>query len=597
MFMRRALRALGNKLVVFLLLRVRVKVKGFFIDRRLARDSQDVERVQRELLLSILGFHRGTEYGVRHGFAGVNSVAEFRHRVPVNDYEDLRPWFEKQEREGTLAINAEHPVLYTLTSGTTGKPKLIPVLRKTLENNKRIQNFFLNYLFRERPRVADGRILTIVSAAVEGHTENAKTPFGATTGHMYAGAPKIAQRKYIVPPQIFDVADYDTRFALVLRLALLSPDITYMTTANPTTFIRLITLLNERWDEWMLGVEQGGFPEAESLTEAQSKIVAKRLLPDPARAQQLRRMRDSSRDGRVRFRDVWPDIQAVGVWTGGSCGIFFDRLKDEFGPNTLIRDAGYHSSEFRGSSPIFSHTSAGIPTFREQFFEFAARDEWDAGKKDGFLGLHELKDGAEYYLFVTTDSGLYRYNMNDVVRVEGFHGQVPLLRFLQKGKGVTSITGEKLYETQVIAAARETEASLGLRSVFYMMIADEQAAAYTLYYEAAPETALAAGLALAEMEERIDAAMGTINIEYKAKRASARLAPLKVVLLAPGSYEAYKRFSVAGGQRESQFKIVALNYAKDMKFDFAACAAGAAPAPRQPLRPALENAREAVQVS
>lgn len=598
MFLRRAIRALLNQFVILVLLRTRVWIKAKIIDRALARDIQNVARVQRDLLLRILRFQQDTEYGRLHGFAEVRDVADYRNRVPVNDYETLRPWFEKQEREQALAINAEQPLLYTLTSGTTGKPKLIPVLRQTIKNNTRIQNVFLNYLFRARPHIADGRILTIVSAAVEGETEHSRTPFGATTGYMYASAPKIAQKKYIVPPEIFDIADYDTRFAFILRLALLEPNITYMTTANPTTFIRLINLLNEDWDRWMQDLECGGFATKVRLTEKQREIVRKRLVPAPERARNLQAIRNAKADGRMRFRDIWPNVQAVGVWTGGSCGIFVDRLKEEFSPATLFRDLGYHSSEFRGSSPIFSYTSAGIPTFRENFFEFVERDAWDAGTRDRFSGLHELKDGHDYYVFVTTDAGLYRYNMNDIVRVDGFYGQVPLIRFVQKGKGVTSITGEKLYETQAIASVVNAEAEFGLKSVFYMMLADETKVGYTLYYEANAASAPALAAKLAAFTREIDAVLGDINLEYKAKRASGRLAPLALVPLKPNTYESYKKFCLAQGQRESQFKIVALNYAREMKFDFTAAALSAplSAEARLPLRPETAT-REAMQFS
>jgi hypothetical protein len=55
-------------------------------------------------------------------------------------------------------------------------------------------------------------------------------------------------------------------------------------------------------------------------------------------------------------------------------------------------------------------------------------------------------------VFVTNASVLYRYKMNDIVEVAGLYGRTPLIRFVQKGKGVVSFTGEKLYEVQVIAA-------------------------------------------------------------------------------------------------------------------------------------------------
>ena len=62
------------------------------------------------------------------------------------------------------------------------------------------------------------------------------------------------------------------------------------------------------------------------------------------------------------------------------------------------------------------------------------------------------------------------------MRVTGFLHRTPLLEFVQKGKGVTSITGEKLYEAQVLAAVRaamDDSSDCALR--FVMMLADEEA--------------------------------------------------------------------------------------------------------------------------
>ena len=49
--------------------------------------------------------------------------------------------------------------------------------------------------------------------------------------------------------------------------------------------------------------------------------------------------------------------------------------------------------------------------------------------------------------------------MNDLLDVTGFFHQTPLLRFVQKGRGVTSLTGEKLYEAQAIEAIQDAAAA------------------------------------------------------------------------------------------------------------------------------------------
>jgi hypothetical protein len=148
---------------------------------------------------------------------------------------------------------------------------------------------------------------------------------------------------------------------------------------------------------------------------------------------------------------------------------------------------------------------------------------------------------------------------------------------VQKGKGVTSITGEKLYESQVLAAVGEALRELGLTSRFVMMLADEENACYRLHVEpdaerdAGPEAGsddrpLASAAKLAEL---VDRRLAALNLEYRSKRSSLRLKPVDAVWLRPGAGDAYQAARVAAGQREAQFKLVALARLREFTFDLA----------------------------
>jgi hypothetical protein len=174
-----------------------------------------------------------------------------------------------------------------------------------------------------------------------------------------------------------------------------------------------------------------------------------------------------------------------------------------------------------------------------------------------------VKKGQDFYLIVTTPSGLYRYFINDIVKVTGFLHATPLLKFVQKGKGVTNITGEKLYEAQVLQAVRESMAAMGRTARFVMMLADEEACRYRLYVEPDPGP----GLDCAAFARSTDARLAKLNVEYQAKRESERLAPIAALWLAPETGEAYKQHCVKQGQREGQFKMVSLDYRRKFTFD------------------------------
>jgi hypothetical protein len=308
-------------------------------------------------------------------------------------------------------------------------------------------------------------------------------------------------------------------------------------------------------------LRRGGFFLSDALQKNVLHAVQSRLMPLPGRADEIAEL--PGRPSAARIADLWPRLKLVVTWTGGSAGIAVSALRKELDPSTRIHELGYLSSEFRGTITLGRRPGSGLPTFDNHFFEFVERDRWDRGDPV-FLTLDQLRKGSDYYIFVTTPSGLYRYFINDLVRVTGFLHRTPLLKFMQKGKGVTNITGEKLYEAQVLNAVNQVAGELGRAVRFVMMVADEEASTYRLYVEMDAGEKISA----ASFAAQVDARLGTLNLEYAAKRESGRLHPLLACFLRPGTEDTFRQICVRQGQREGQFKTLALTYASKISFDF-----------------------------
>ena len=97
------------------------------------------------------------------------------------------------------------------------------------------------------------------------------------------------------------------------------------------------------------------------------------------------------------------------------------------------------------------------------------QEEWES-EQHNFLTIDQIEEGKQYYIFATTQNGLYRYFINDIIEVNGRFNNTPTIRFVQKGKGVTNITGEKLYENHLIEAVGEVKKKLGLDIQFLSLI-------------------------------------------------------------------------------------------------------------------------------
>ena len=382
------------------------------------------------------------------------------------------------------------------------------------------------------------------------------TPFGSASGLLYRNQSRFVQSRYVLPAAVSDIEDYDTRYLAMAVYGLAEPGVTGAATANPSTFLRLLSVVHDNADAVLGAIASGRLPDAASGLP---------LTPRPERARELERRLSAS--GRLTYADIWPNLRGIVTWTGGSCGIALGNLSPLLPEGVQIIEWGYSASEFRGTLNVDAHRNACLPTLLSTFFEFVERDAWEADAGD-FLCLDELEDGREYYVFVTTAEGLYRYDINDIVRVNGWVGERhPRWGSCRRARVSRTLPGEKVTESQVLDAVTSAFAATGAPPEFFIMLADEAASGYTLYAETG-----ASAFAREHAADEIDRLLSVSNIEYESKRKSGRLAPLRVRLLPDGAGGRYRERCVASGQRDAQFKYLHLQYVRDCAFDFDAIA-------------------------
>src|SRR5262249_34888412 len=119
--------------------------------------------------------------------------------------------------------------------------------------------------------------------------------------------------------------------------------------------------------------------------------------------------------------------------------------------------------------PLHDGRPEGVLAISGNYYEFVPVEEIQCQRPTA-LECHELEVGREYYLVVTTSSGLYRYDLGDVVRCTGYLGQAPLLEFLHKGVHWSDMEGEKVSEYQVVQAVSAASHELGLRLDYFTAV-------------------------------------------------------------------------------------------------------------------------------
>ncbi len=513
------------------------------------KHTQNPQVVQQALLERILAYQAETTFGKKYRLSRLRGYHEFRLGVPIHTYEDFRPYLQAQEDTKELQLNHDQPVSYALTSGTTGKPKIIPILPHT---NRTLQHYQLLSTYAQYQgisKIFHGKMLVLAGQVIEGYLESG-TPYGSMSGLLASALPSVLQSSQILPETIHGITDYQQKYLYLAAWALSEPDLSVVATANPSTFIKLLEVGRRHF---LQIVEQLGLNR---------KKTPDWVAPFPSVGK--RRLRDLQafigHEEQLTVGALWPNLRAVVTWTGGNCGDVIPKLQSRLPEKTAIVEMGYLSSEFLGSLNVNVQTNQCVPTFHENFFEFVEQTDWDADRPNA-ITLEELQVGKRYYVLATTMNGLYRYFINDLIEVTGWFYQTPTIRFVQKGRGVTNLTGEKLYEFHVMDAVQGIQQAYQTTVDFYVMVADPQELQYTLYLEHPPLDFFAG--------YKLEQQMGKANVEFQAKRESGRLQPLRVVYLRPGTGDAYKTHALQQGQRDDQFKVVKLQYAKDCTFDFA----------------------------
>ena len=351
--------------------------------------------------------------------------------------------------------------------------------------------------------------------------------------------------RYALPYAVTGIEDYDARYFAALRLAIEQP-VTCVSTPNPSTLIQLAETGRRQVERLIRSVHDG----VAGIDIAQADIAAaitRRLAPNPGCARRLERIVGSASG--FEPRAYWPSLRVIACWTGGSVGARLPELRRLYGEEVPIRDLGYLASEARMSMPIADDTSSGLLAIDNCVFEFVPEDE---SIESGTLLCDELSIGGRYRVLLTTRNGLYRYDINDIVEVTGFHHRCPMIRFVRKGQDMTSLTGEKLHVDQCLSAVRTVQRRFKVWFNAFRLVADAESACYRLLVE--PAGGNADGFNVPAISRAVDCELGVQNLEYAKKRRAGQLNPLDVVIMRPGWSDAVCRAAFAAGRRDIQFK-------------------------------------------
>ena len=545
-------------------LRLRLKDRlrdfsGYFFRARIRRESQrfllaaqDCQQTQRDVLRRLLALNAASRFSHEHGLTATLTPQELRSRLPICDFEYFRPYIERLKVGDTQALlGPENRLLmFTLSSGTTADSKFIPVTTQFLSDYRRGWQIWGVHAYDSRPGLNHKNILQVTSDYCRYQTP-AGTPCGNISGLAVAMQRPVVRFLYTIPFIVSKIENPLAKYYMILRLALADDNVGMITTANPSTVLQLATLADAEKESLIRDIADGTLSERFAISPEVRQALDRRLSRRrPQRARQLAAI--VSKSGVLRLGEVWPRLEQLAVWMGGSCGAYLPSLRQQFGNRIPIRDHGLSASEGRMTIPFDEESSDGVLEVSTHYFEFIPEAE-HGSPNPTILEAHELTPDHNYFILLTTSSGLSRYDICDVVRCTGFVGTTPVLRFLHKGAYISNLTGEKVSESQVVDAVRQAlDSNRHQVSFFTLTPVWGEPPFYQLLLETGdvPTSELAERLANAT-----DTKLQELNCEYQEKRSTGRLGPLRVTRLQPGTWRRFaeQRQTRLGGSVE-QYK-------------------------------------------
>lgn len=550
---------------------------GAFIRARVRRDARrfvellkDCRATQRATLARILDLNAESFYSRRRGLTGATSAEQFRRLMPVSDFETVRNEIE-QLKEGnfqSLLGPKNKLLMFALSSGTTSQAKYIPITSQFLDDYRRgWQVWGINAMDSHRSlHFSD---IVQIGSNHDQYRTNSGTPCGNISGLVGAMQSRVVQTMYAVPNPVGKITDSSAKSYTALRCAIANAHVGLVMTANPSTLIQLSKIAHLQQNELIRDIADGTLSSKFEIDPAiRTQLRGRTGRPDRGRARELELI--AARTGSLMPRDVWPKLALVAVWTGGSVGCYLEPMRKYFG-DVPVRDHGLSASEGRMTIPLADGTAAGVLDVGSHYFEFIPEDEHGTANPT-VLEAHELREGRNYFILLTTVSGLYRYDIRDVVRCTGFLGTTPLLEFLHKGAHIASVTGEKLAESQVVSAIRGGLNRLKLEVQHFTLspIWDDPPK-YRLHIERGD-------IAIQEMRNRlamnVDAQLQELNVEYREKRQSGRLGPLECLAVPNGTWERFirhrqSRFGASMEQYKHPCLVPQLTFSESLLKDFA----------------------------
>ena len=512
---------------------------------------------QANVLKFLMKKNADTEIGRKYGFKDIHTAEEYRDKVPLSTYSD---YYDDIQR----MINGEKNILtsyrirkYIETSGSVGKPKIVPFSSKAAWDVQCMGfcapvGCAANYIEKHGGKFPKQK--GVLAFAVVGRKlKNGERCCGVGCVPLFVLKPFTNFFATSPKPVLFPKEPDKMNIQyLVLRYALPERNVTYIGSMVVTMVMNVFRYLEENWEMLCDDIEKGIINDSVKMPADMRAKLAKKLKPDPVRANELRQIFKEGFDEPIA-KKIWPKLGWMYGMISGNLSVYSEKIKKYVG-DLPIHNMGYGASECLMAMPADLNEPDAVLLPRSAFFEFLP-----VGAPEGTrpLLINEVKEGELYEIIITNFSGLYRYRIDDVVKITGFYHESPKVEFQYRANLVMNISDEKTTQPMIDWAAEQTEKECSVQFTGHSIYADydSRVSRYMLLIEPQSDVTKDDCERFAQV---FDDKLRECNKEYDKYRNTNAIDRACVHFLKKGSYEEYKMSLAAKGVNINQIKPVSV---------------------------------------
>jgi len=471
-------------------------------------------QTQRKTFEKLIKKASGTAFGEDHDFKDIKHYSDFQERVPIRDYEGLKPYIDRMVAGEPNVLWPGKPTYLSKTSGTTSGAKYIPLTKESLPYHiKAARDAILHYVYHSK-----------------------KSAFISGKMIFLQGSPELDKSKAIPTGRLSGiVAHYVPTYLQANRLP------SFETNCIDDWETKVDAIVEETKGEKM-AVISGIPPWVQMYFE---QLIQK--------------------TGKSTIAEIFPEFSLF-IYGGVNYKPYESAMQKLIGKSVDSIELYPASEGFIAYQDNFREEGMLLLLNSGIFYEFVPLDQLGA-EKPKRLTIEEVELGVNYLIILSTNAGLWGYNIGDTIK---FVSLDPF-RIVVSGrvKHYTSAFGEHVIAEEVEKAISQTlQLSDAEVAEFHLAPQVNPSEGELPYHEwfiefkSPPQD-------LALFADILDEKLCDFNSYYRDLIKGKILQKLKIRLMSKGSFNAYmKSKGKLGGQNKLPRLANDRNFAEElMKFD------------------------------